>query len=121
MIGVFCNCGFGKVFTGSTVGAVVVSSRDWKNFKSPNSITIEITHKMTRPIANLPTAHTLTSPVSCPGPGFGGCGCLVSSMFQNLLQVRCVRGHERAFFQRCKEVGQPQPEQSDGNREIQEI
>src|ERR1035441_1176418 len=80
-IGVFCNCGSGKSFTGSTVLATAVSSRDWKNFKSPNSSTMDTTHTMTRPMANLPTAQTLTSVVSCPIWGLRG--CLVSSMFRS--------------------------------------
>src|ERR1039457_2121803 len=116
-IGVFCNCGSGKSLTGSTVLATAVSSRDWKNFKSPNSSTMDTTHTMTRPMANLPTAQTLTSVVSCPIRGLWG--CLVSSMFQSLLQVRCVWRHQWALLQRREEVRQPEAHQADRNGEIQ--
>src|ERR1035438_10104957 len=97
IIGVFCNCGSGKSLTGSTVLATLVSSRDWKNFSSPNSSAMETTHTITRPMANLPTAQTLTSVVSCPIRGL--CGCLVSSMFQNLLQVRRIARHQEEVLE----------------------
>src|ERR1039457_6428077 len=116
-IGVFCNCGSGKSFTGSTVLATAVSSRDWKTFKSPNSSAMDTTHTMTRPMANLPTAQTLTSVVSCRI--WGAWGCLVSSMFQNLLQVRGIQRHERALLQLREEVRQPETHQADWNGEIQ--
>src|ERR1017187_10094715 len=117
-IGVFCNCGSGKSLTGSTVSATLVSWRDWKNFSSPNSSTMETTHTITRPMANLPTAQTFTSVVSCPIRG--AWGCLVSSMFQNLLQVRGIRRHQRALLQLREEARQPQAHQADRNGEIQE-
>src|ERR1035441_10530059 len=75
---------------------------------------METTHTMTRPMANLPTAQTLTSVVSCPI-----WGCLFSSMFQSLLQVRCVGRHQRALLQLRQEVRQPEAYQADRNREIQ--
>src|ERR1017187_6390263 len=88
-----------------------------KFFQSPNSSTMDTTHTMTRPMANLPTAQTLTSVVSCPIWGLRG--CLVSSMFQNLLQVRGIRRHQRALLQLREEVRQPQAHQADRNGEIQ--
>src|ERR1035441_6195223 len=93
---------------------MLVSSRDWKNFNNPNSSPMETTHTMTRPMANLPTAQTLTSVVSCPI-----WGCLFSSMLQSLLQVRRVWRHQRALLQLREEVCQPEAHQADRNGEIQ--
>src|SRR5450759_5904067 len=112
-IGVFCNWGSGNSLAGSTVLATLVSSRDWKNFNSPNSSPIDTTHTMTSPMANLPTAQTLTSVVSCPE--WGALGCLVSSMFQNLLQVRRILRHQRALLQLREEVPQPEAHQPGGD------
>src|ERR1017187_4580981 len=117
-IGVFCNCGSGKSFTGSTVLATAVSSRDWKNFKSPNSSTMDTTHTMTRPMANLPTAQTLTSVVSCPIWGLRG--CLASSILNTPVRVRSFGGLQRALLKLPEEVRQPQAHQADRNGEIQE-
>src|ERR1035441_3932425 len=113
-IGVFCNCGCGNILVGSTVWATLVSSRDWKNFNNPNSSAMETTQTTTKPMANLPTAQTLTSVGSCPI-----WGCLFSSMFQDLLQVRCVWRHQRALLQLREEVRQPEAHQADRNGEIQ--
>src|ERR1035441_2224443 len=93
---------------------MLVSSRDWKNFNNPNSSPMETTHTMTRPIANLPTAQTLTSVVSCPI-----WGCLFSSMLQSLLPARCVWRHQRALLPLREEVRQPEAHQADRNGEIQ--
>src|SRR5450759_4736600 len=82
---------------------------------------METTHTMTRPIANLPTAQTLMSVVSWPAwPAWGVSGCLVSSMFQNLLQVWGILRHQRALLQLREEVRQPEADQADGDGEIQE-
>src|ERR1035441_1692781 len=76
---------------------------------------METTHTMTRPMANLPTAQTLTSVVSCPI-----WGCLLSSMFQYLLQARGIPRHQRALLQLREEVRQPESHQPDRDGEIQE-
>src|ERR1035437_3859579 len=79
---------------------------------------MQTTHTTTRPMANLPTAQTLTSVVSWPA--WGVSGCLVSSMFQNLLQVWGIERHQRALLQLREEVCQPEADQADGDGEIQE-
>src|SRR3954463_10069963 len=96
-IGVCCNWGCGKSLVGSIVLATLVASCDWKYFNKPHSITIDTTHTATRPIANLPICQMLTSFVSWPGWGLWE--YLVSSMFQNLLQVRGILRHEGALLQ----------------------
>src|ERR1035437_8275483 len=82
---------------------------------------METTHTTTRPMANLPIAQTLTSVVSWPPwPAWGVRGCLVSSMFQNLLQVRGIEGHQRTLLQLGAEVRQPEAHHPDRDGEIQE-
>src|SRR3954447_3646824 len=85
---------------------------------SPNTSPREMTVTIIRAMANLPTAHTLMSVVSWRIRGFRG--CLISSMFQNLLEVRGIPGHQRTLLQLGEKVGQPETGQSDRKGEIQE-
>src|SRR6476646_5662369 len=101
--GVCCNWGCGNSFVGWIVVATLLSSRAWKYIISPKTSANERVVTIISAMANLPTAHTLMSVVSWRSRGLRG--CLVSSMFQNLLEVRGVPGHQRTLLQLGEKVG----------------
>src|SRR5205085_10299397 len=90
----------------------------------PISIASETTMMAISAIANFPVAQTWTSRVSYrslvmpPSATAPRLARLLSSMFQDLLQMRRVERHERAFFQLPQEEGKPQAAQSDGNGDV---
>ena len=96
------------------VATLAVFAATGRYFNSPNSSATETTHDDDQTDGELADRPDVDI-----GGLVAGCGefgeCLVSSMFQYLLQVRGVLRHQRALLQLGQEVRQPEADQADGN------